>query len=227
MNIFIAEDHLQDYLYLKSLIEKWSKDRAVEIQIFYQSQLYYQIPDVMNLCDIAFIDIYMEEIDGIAFCQYLRRFNEKIDIVLQSQSDVYGVESYRIKALDYLLKPLKEEDIFRLLDIVLLKNQEKCLLYKQGKVLKRIKFEDILYLHIDRHRCVIRCLDHSEMTYLSLLKLKELLDKRFVQCYRSYIVNSHYIKAVEKEEIVLFNHEKIPLSRKYSAVLKETILRQI
>lgn len=227
MNIFIAEDRLQDYLYLRRLIEKWSKSREVEIKIYFRNRLYYQIPDVIHLCEVAFIDIHMPEISGIEFCKYLRCFNERIEIIFQSMSYHYGVESYRINALDYLLKPLREKDIFKLLDMVLFKNQEKCLVYKQGKVLKKVKFENILYLSVEKHRCMIHCIDHNEEIYVSLLKLKELLDKRFMQCYRSYIVNIDYIKLIKKEEIILFNNEKIPLSRKYNTSIKETFMKQI
>lgn len=225
MNIFIAEDDLQDYLYLRRLIEKWAKKRQIKIKIYFRNKLFYQIPDIINLCDLAFIDIHIPVVNGIEFAQYLRRFNEKIDIIFQSKSYSYGIESYRIGALDYLLKPVKEKDILRLLDTALLKNQGKCLIYKQNRVLKRIKFEDILYFNIDRHRCIIHCIDHNENIYFSLIKLKELLDNRFIQCYRSYIVNTDYIKTINKEEIILFNNEKIPLSRKYNSLLKEIFMR--
>lgn len=227
MNIFIAEDNLQDYLYLRRFIEKWARNREIKIKLFFRNKLYYQIPDVINLCDLAFIDIHMPIVNGIEFCQYLRRSNEKIDIIFLSKSYNYGIESYRIKALDYLLKPVKEKDIFKLLDIVLLKSREKCLIYKQGKILKKIKFENILYLNVDGHRCNIHCIDRSENAYLSLLKLKDILDNRFVQCYRSYMVNIDYIKTIEKEEIILYNNERIPLSRKYSSLLKDTMMKQI
>ena len=37
MNIFIAEDNLQDYLYLRRIIEKWSKWRNEPIHIYYHN----------------------------------------------------------------------------------------------------------------------------------------------------------------------------------------------
>lgn len=43
MNIFIAEDRLQDYLYLRRLIEKWSKSREVEIKIYFRNRLYVSV----------------------------------------------------------------------------------------------------------------------------------------------------------------------------------------
>ena len=64
------------------------------------------------------------------------------------------------------------------------------------------------------------------MTYDSILKLKDVLDCRFVQCYRGYLVNIDYIKKVDKDRILLNNQKTIPLSRNYSTQIKERMIEQ-
>ena len=76
------------------------------------------------------------------------------------------------------------------------------------------------------HQSVIQCFDRQEVTYYSLLKLKELLDQRFVQCFRGYLVNIHFIQRVGKEQILLHNHQRLPLSRKYLPLIKEKMMQQ-
>lgn len=225
MNIFIAEDNLQEYLYLRRIIEKWSGLRDEAVNIYYHNELYYQLPQHMYVCDIAFIDIHMPQVDGISFCTYLRKYNQNIEIVLQSHSFHYGIESYRLKALDYLSKPVQVKDIYRLLDSLIVKNHH-CLIYKKYNVIKKIKFENILYIQVKKHCCYIYCLDRVESYYCSLQKMKLLLDQRFIQCYRSYIVNMDYVKIIEVDRLILFNNSYIPLSSAYYEMLKLHFIKQ-
>lgn len=227
VNIFIAEDNLQDYLYLRRLIEKWSQSRKIQIQIYFCDQLYYQIPPFLHFCELAFIDIHLPQINGLEFCQYLRKYNENIEIVLQSRNRDFAFESYRIHILDYLLKPLQATDVNRILDMLLTKKNDHCLIYQRQNMLKKIKFENILFIKVEKHSCMIQCLNRSESIYSSLVKLKTMLDKRFLQCYRSYVVNLDYIKMIHKQEIILFDNTVIPLSKKYYATVKDAFLKQI
>lgn len=225
MNVFIAEDNLQDYLYLRRIIEKWADLRHEPVTIYYQKELYYQLNRYISVCDVAFIDIHITPVDGISFCTYLRKYNQHIDIILQSHSYRYGIESYRLKVLDYLSKPVCREDIYRLLDEVNVKDLQ-CLVYKKQRIIKKIKFENILFIRVKKHCCYIHCIDHIESFYSSLEKIKPLLDRRFLQCYRSYIVNVDYIKIIEKDRVVLFNNRHLPLSSVYYETLKQSFTKQ-
>ncbi|MBM6841828.1 response regulator transcription factor [[Clostridium] spiroforme] len=225
MNIFIAEDNLQDYLYLRRIIEKWSKWRNEPIHIYYHNELYYQLPRHIDRCDIAFVDIHMPVIDGISFCTYLRKYNQNIEIVFQSHSVHYGVESYRLKALGYLSKPVETKDIYRFLDSLCVKKHQ-CLIYKKQSMIRKIKFENILYIQVKKHSCYIHCFDHVESCYSSLQKIKTLLDQRFKQCYRSYIVNVDYISVIESDRLILFDNSIIPLSSAQYGPLKKCYVRQ-
>ena len=226
MNIFIAEDRLEDYLHLRKMIEKWANINQVQIHIYYRNKLFYQLPDFISHCQIAFLDIYMPVVNGFDFAAYLRKWNTEIEIVFQSHSSLYGAKSYRLNALDYLLKPLQEKQVFQILDFILEKQQKKSLVYRQRNHIKKIKFDEIIYIQIKDHRTWIHCVDHIEMTYDSILKLKDVLDCRFVQCYRGYLVNIDYIKKVDKDRILLKNQKTIPLSRNYSTQIKERMIEQ-
>lgn len=226
MNIFIAEDRLEDYLHLRRMIEKWASMKQVQVHIYYQNKLFYQLPDFISYCQLAFLDIYLPVVNGFDFAAYLRKWNTEIEIVFQSRSGLYGAKSYRLAALDYLLKPLQEKHVFQILDLVLEKKQKKSLIYRQRNYIKKIKFDEIIYIQIKDHRTWIHCVDHVEMSYDSILKLKDVLDCRFVQCYRGYLVNTDYIRRVDKDHILLNNQQILPLSRNYRTQIKERMIEQ-
>ena len=93
-------------------------------------------------------------------------------------------------------------------------------------MIRKIKFENILYIQVKKHSCYIHCFDHVESCYSSLQKIKTLLDQRFKHCYRSYIVNVDYISVIESDRLILFDNSIIPLSSAQYGPLKKCYVRQ-
>ena len=62
------------------------------------------------------LDILMPGVDGLAAAREIRTFDEAAQIVFLTTSPGFAYESYGVRALDYLLKPVDEELLFALLD---------------------------------------------------------------------------------------------------------------
>ena len=67
MNIFIGENNLKDYVFLKSIIEKWGIERQQEIYFHWYKQLYYQLPKCLKNCDLVFLELDMKHINTDCF----------------------------------------------------------------------------------------------------------------------------------------------------------------
>lgn len=61
--------------------------------------------------DLIILDILMPKIDGMQIAELLRKYDSKTPIVFLSASDEFGVQSYRVAAFDYLLKPINQEHL--------------------------------------------------------------------------------------------------------------------
>ena len=73
MNIFIGENNLKDYVFLKSIIEKWGIEKQQEIYFHWYKQLYYQLPKCLKNCDLVFLELDMKHINGFEFAKILRK----------------------------------------------------------------------------------------------------------------------------------------------------------
>ena len=69
MNIFIGENNLKDYVFLKSIIEKWGIEKQQEIYFHWYKQLYYQLPKCLKNCDLVFLELDMKHINGFEFAK--------------------------------------------------------------------------------------------------------------------------------------------------------------
>ena len=65
---------------------------------------------------LAFLDIEMPNKNGLDLAKDLQEIYPNINIIFLTGHDKYAIEAYRIKASDYLLKPLQEDDVLRAFD---------------------------------------------------------------------------------------------------------------
>jgi two-component SAPR family response regulator len=61
--------------------------------------------------DIAFLDIEMPEMAGIEMARRLKGIHPRINIIFVTAYDRYALDAFRVKASDYLLKPVTVEGI--------------------------------------------------------------------------------------------------------------------
>lgn len=66
--------------------------------------------------DIAFLDIRMPEMDGIAVAKRLAQFSNAPTVVFITAYDEYAVQAFEANAVDYLLKPLDDKRLDRCID---------------------------------------------------------------------------------------------------------------
>ena len=227
MKIVIAEKNEKDYLYLKDLIENWGRKRKESVHIYWYHKLYYQIPSYLSSCDLIFLEIDMKEINGYEFSCMLRKNSIDIPLVFQTKNSSFALESYNVQAMNYLLKPVEERRIEKILDQIVLTQTKKEFVYTFKNKIRRSAYDDILYIETSKHCLYIQCLFHQERCYLSLKEIEKQLDQRFFRCHRSYIINLDYVKSVESTKCILQNNQEIFISKKYQNDLKYHFLKNV
>ncbi len=66
--------------------------------------------------DVVFLDIEMPELSGLEIAERLYADDTEIEIIFVTAFDHYALDAFRVNALDYLLKPVLEEDLNRSLE---------------------------------------------------------------------------------------------------------------
>lgn len=98
--------------------------------------------------DIVFLDMEMPEINGIETGLMIREINEKTNIFYLTSHKEYAYESYKVKAKDYLLKPVSSSII------------ESNLLECIKDLEKQIKFLDVKDIYGTMYRLPINEVTH-------------------------------------------------------------------
>lgn len=219
INIAICEDDEQQLLINKYYIEQWAtlREQNINILTYPNSEGFLFQWKYEEEFDIVFLDIHMGQMSGMELAKLIRNQDEKISIVFITGETKYVFEGYGVQALNYLMKPIKKEDVFQCLDIWLNKNKKQegsCLVLKKGKEILKINYDDIYYFISFNHYLDI----HTNQGIITLKKRiseveKELSPQQFCRCHRSYIVNVKYIEKISRNELILDNGSKIPISK--------------
>lgn len=171
--------------------------------------------------DAVFVDINMPDLNGI---ELIASLPDPPMVVFTTAYAEYAVESYRLSAVDYLLKPFDFNDFNR----------------AAGKLLSHRKPQaadgddnDTLYVKVDYRYVNIRIADilyvkgMSEyvqiyvggrkplVVHTTMRQIRERLPEYFVQVHRSYIVNMRMAKEVERLRIVMDGDTRIAVGESY------------
>lgn len=190
-------------------------DVSCTIRQFYSGQELLQSSESF---DIIFLDVIMGGLDGMRTAQIAREkaFNKLL--VFISASRDYVFDAYDVEAFQYLLKPIEDKKLKRVLQKAVLKTQERSqafLIVSRDRQKKKLFLDDIYYFEI-RGRMIDAHGTGGIFSYYEQIGLleRELQGKGFFRCHKSYLVNLKYVDVYNRQELVLDNGERIAIARR-------------
>lgn len=186
---------------------------------------------VRNPYDLIILDILMPQISGIDIAAELRKSDAKTPIVFVSTSEEFGVQSYRVLAFDYLLKPIEKEQLRSCIKR-LLTQQEKRKHYitvpYSGTEIK-ILLSNIQCLESNLRKVIFTLSDNRVIEINGKLTDFEpfLREHGFCRCHKSYLVNIAYIDRINDEMFCLAGGKMVKISRAYMQSAKKAYFEYV
>jgi len=219
MYIAVCDDQIEELEILASLLDQWQKERqtALRVKVF---------RNAAELLDAArrerftmyLLDVMMPGTDGLEAAREIRGFDAAADIVFLTSSPGFAYESYSVRALDYLLKPIRAEMLFPLLDRLSLREQkpQEGLKLKCGSTLIRVLFSQLSYVEVNGKHLHFNLTDGSVHEVFGTLREYEALllgRPEFMRIHRSYIVNMFQAAELSQAGVRTFSGKNLPVSR--------------
>lgn len=214
--IAVCDDSGADRQYISDLAVRWAGNTGHTVQIFtFESaeMFLFHYADKKDY-DILLLDIEMGAMDGVTLAKQIRRDNESVQIVFITGYSDYISEGYEVAALHYLMKPVRQDKLFCVLDRAAekLSRNEKVLNLEICGEMVRVPVYQIRYADVYGNYVTIHAT--SDITVkMTLGELEKELDDRFYRVSRSVVVNLTYISRVTKTEIKMSDGVSIPLPR--------------
>lgn len=181
---------------------------------------------------LLFLDIQMPELSGLELSKMVNP--DEVRIIFTTAFSQYAVESYRVNALDYLLKPISYPDFLSAAQKALSALTaaapakpvaDEFIYVKTDYKLVQIAIADILYIEGLKDYVKI-WLEGNPAPILSIISMKSLEEHlppdRFIRVHRSFIVQKSKITTVDRSRIV-FGKQYIPISDTYKEAFQAYI----
>jgi DNA-binding LytR/AlgR family response regulator len=176
--------------------------------------------------DMIFLDIFMPQLNGVEAARQLRKHDNVCEIVFATTSRAHGIEGYEVRAMDYLTKPFTQEEVDDVMDWFIRQRTEKrsTLLVRTQSGDESVRTREICYIESFGHNCVIHAQGRNISVRGSIDKLCDGLDTGFFRCHKSYLLNFAHVVSLEKNEFLMDDGDKVPISAANLARSKSAFL---
>lgn len=227
MKIAICDDEIQFIDEICAVLEQWAAGHGIEITLYRFTNGDDLILAHQNECmDLILLDVIMPLLNGIDTARELRSHNWMTPVVFLTSSREFAVDSYEVKALNYLVKPLDERKLFSVLDDFLetFEQSKAAFTAKTSFGFCKIVIADVDYLEAQNRQVLVYLSNGTAIRIRELFSRCETIftpEAGFFKCHRSYIVNLSRVKQFTKTQIAI-SDAIIPISRNRYAAFKET-----
>ena len=118
IKVAFCDDDMSVLGELKNLLDRYCTkyDQKIECAAFCGSlELLAEIEKGARY-DILFLDIILPNDNGISIAKEIRRYDSVVKIIFLTSSSEFAVQSYTVGAYFYQMKPVWEENFFRLMN---------------------------------------------------------------------------------------------------------------
>lgn len=178
--------------------------------------------------DIVFLDIMMRDPDGMKTAQMFRKKASEQILIFVSNSREYVFEAYDVEAFQYLLKPVDDGKLKRVLQKAALKTERRSqefIVVSRERQKRKLYLDDIYYFEIKGRVVDVHGSEGVFTYYEQIGELEnQLRAKGFFRCHKSYLINLKYVDGYNRQEAILENGEKIVIAkRRYDRFVREVL----
>ena len=175
MRILICDDEVRYIQPLRKCLEQYMAEHNIPSEIT-ETVAPQKILLSKEVYDIAFLDIQMENVDGLTLAKELRQRNRKTALFFITNYEGYQDNAMDLQALRYFKKPFEPDRLIAGLDKALeyIDGAYVDVFLYSGGVQQRVLVDDILYLTLDGRKVAIQT---AKSRFLVTGKLEEWIER--------------------------------------------------
>ena len=232
LRIAICDDEESQLDQTTALLETYLLSRpnmSGQVEAFQSGSALLERVENSEVFDLYVLDVLMPELNGIDTGLRLRSLDAEGEIIYLTNANDFAADSYDVGAFFYLLKPVKKDKLFRVLDMAVEKlnrRRSSAVVVATSKGPLRILLERIRY--VERvGRCLrYNCTDGTIDSQTIRVSFREavaplLVDRRFYRCGASFVLNFQHVSGVNGQQALLDNGQTVDLPRTASSEFKK------
>lgn len=233
LQIAVCDDNIDELSKMVQLIDLYrtSRNFSCEYAAFVNGFELVSALEKGKRFDIYCLDIIMPGFTGIEAAKEIRSFDKTAPILFFTSSPEFALESYSVKAINYVLKPISKEKMFCTLDEVLeqvkAEKDEDAVIVKSNEGIQKILISNLVFAEVIgrnvlyhlRSGKVIECAEPFSSVCDKLLKYG-----CFIKPHRSYLVNMQYVDTIDNHQVTLQTLSSVPVAQGKAREIKQQYL---
>lgn len=193
--------------------------------------------------DVILMDIRMPGMDGIEAASYINRMDKPPAIIFTTAFSDHALNAFETHAIDYLLKPIKQNRLEAALDAAKRMNKAQLnqlreeetgaarhkICIKNRGSLELIPINEIIYFKADQKYVTLRTADQEYLIEESLKSLENEFSTLFIRIHRNALIAQHMIQGLTKNEnghvCIRFNEidDLLEVSRRHLPLIRKKL----
>ncbi|MCD8022269.1 MAG: LytTR family DNA-binding domain-containing protein [Lachnospiraceae bacterium] len=204
--IAIVEDVAFERRQLVEYLRQYEKEKGLSFQLMEFGDVSELIADYPADLDILFMDIIMENVEGMQTAKWVRQRDKKVILFFATSMVQYAIQGYRVEAMDFLVKPVSYTGLKVRLDRAILKLRKdtpRKLVLRNQEGVHSLDIEEVCYIETANHKVLVHTKDGRVITANSTMQTleKELAGLPFYRCHASFLVNLNYVERIQGNDI--------------------------
>lgn len=212
MKIAICDD---EPVFLKRMYHYLWQQPDCTVECFSSSDALLDSYKAGERYDVLFLDIVMSPLNGIEIAKSIREYDQSVILVYFTAYLEYAPAGYEVNAFRYLLKPVTQDDIFRVIRDIRAKLKNATLLIKTPECELLLHVQDLQHIEADNKHSVLHYKGDIITLRRGLNELEALLPANaFFRIHRKYIVNLARVREFDEAHVTLDSGRTFPVSRR-------------
>jgi two-component system response regulator AlgR len=182
--------------------------------------------------DVVLLDINMPGITGLETARHIAALPQAPAVIFVTAHDEHALRAFDLRAVDYLLKPVRlnrlKEALSRVLRREPLPQRTHFTAQERGRIWQ-IPVADVLYLRAEQRYVTARTREREYLLDESLIKLEEEFSRTFLRIHRNCLVARQHVQGFKRVNDTEGGHwvtilrdwpEQMPVSRRQAHVVK-------
>lgn len=228
-HIAICDDLESERIGLARMIQAYARRQglSIRLRLFSSGESLLSALQGPEPIHLLFLDIYMPGLSGVETARRIRSAGSNLSVIFATTSQDHGLDSFEVRASDYLVKPFREADVAACLDWFFAHIPEPLRLlsvYSEGEW-QKIPLSSILYIDVYDHQSRLHTTRGLIVARRGLDDLESAIDSRdFLRCHRSFLVNLNHVEGVEGNDFRMEDRTLVPISSANAARIRSQFI---
>ena len=201
---------------LDNILADYAKAGTVSVRGFSRVAAFMTYMDRYgDSTDVAIANIELDGVSGIRLMGTIQERLPDLQIVFVSRYPEMIYDTYAVRHIAFLPYPLNAGHMRMVLDGAARYarvSKKRYMTFSSRGLISKIDYDSIMYLESNLRNINVHELNRIRTFSGRLEDAKLMLDSRFVQCHKSFMVNLSCAVELNADSIMLYNGESVPVS---------------